>query len=131
MTPRPEPDGEPLAETLEMLRRTVALLEAITARLDGTDQERLLSKAEVARRLRVSTRWVERHLTPTAQPARRGRAWYAAEDVERQLASWRRDAEARATAAPRPRRERRRVVPQDARAREIEAELRRDLERRR
>lgn len=131
MAPRPDPDSEQLAQTLDLLRRTVALLEGITGRLDDARGERLLTKAGVARRLGVSTRWVERHLTPTAQPARRGRAWYAEEDVERQLASWRRDAEARASAAPRSRRERRGTVAQDARAKEIEDELRRDLERRR
>ncbi len=47
---------------------------------------RLLSRREVATWLSVSTRWVERHLRPSAQATPRGRAWYTREDVEAQLA---------------------------------------------
>jgi hypothetical protein len=47
---------------------------------------RFLSRSDIARHLRVSTRWVERHLRPTAQASKRGRAWYTLEDVEAQLA---------------------------------------------
>lgn len=50
------------------------------------DPSAMLSRQDVARWLRVSTRWVERHLTPSAQATRRGRAWYTREDVEAQLA---------------------------------------------
>lgn len=52
---------------------------------EGADN-RLLSRREVASWLSVSTRWVERHLRPSAQARPRGRAWYTRDDVEAQLA---------------------------------------------
>src|SRR5688572_29043656 len=90
-------------ERTALLKRVVMLLEHIAARLGGSEaprDEQLMTKAEVARRLGVSTRWVERHLAPSSQPARRGRAWYSADDVETQLAAWRR--EGKRSAALRP-----------------------------
>ena len=47
---------------------------------------KLLSRRDIAAWLSVSTRWVERHLRPSAQAAAGGRAWYARDDVEGQLA---------------------------------------------
>lgn len=126
-----DPPSQRLDRVTAILRETVALLETIVRRLDAPTREKLLTKQEVARQLGVSTRWVERHIVPIAQPTRRGRAWYSAEDVEHQLASWRHDAEARTGRSPAPRKPRAAAPTRDRRAKEIEAELRRDLERRR
>lgn len=43
-----------------------------------------LTKADVARSLGVSTRWVERHLVPSTH-VRGGKSWYLREDLDRQL----------------------------------------------
>lgn len=118
---RPQSDWMILVE----LRRIREVL------LKQTEHERLLTKAQAAKRLGVSVRWIERHVKPVAQASARGRAWYSEADIERQLAS--RATGDTATSTPRPRRSttKPQTRPVSTRAREIEAELRRDLERHR
>jgi hypothetical protein len=70
-----------LREVLESLVR----IESLLARQHRAEGEELLDRASVAVWLGVSSRWIARHLTPTSQPRRGGRAWYRRDDVERQL----------------------------------------------
>jgi hypothetical protein len=74
-----------LREVLESLVR----IESLLARRHRAEGEELLDRASVAVWLGVSARWVARHLTPTSQARRGGRAWYRRDDVERQLAALR------------------------------------------
>lgn len=47
--------------------------------------EMLMSRREVAEWLKVSTRWIERHLAPSLRARVGGRSWYRREDIESQL----------------------------------------------
>jgi hypothetical protein len=58
---------------------------ASVAATDSHDASALLSRQQVASWLKVSKRWVERHLRPWSQPQSRGRAWYTHADVQEQL----------------------------------------------
>lgn len=60
-------------------------LTAATAPRDEEDEEKLLGKRDVADRLGVSCRWIERHLRPTLQARRGGRSWYRWSDVVEQV----------------------------------------------
>ncbi len=130
-------DGPPPVEweILATLRRIEEKLRATSTEPRDDD---LLDRRQVAARLCVSIRWVERHLIPTSQPRRGGRAWYSPADVEKQMRALRPDSAPRGQrgkAAPnagrRPHTPSPTAEPTDKRARQIEAELRRDLERRR
>lgn len=54
----------------------------------AADPSGMMSRQQVAKWLGVSVRWVERHVTPLAQKSRRGRAWYSASDVQRQIVAF-------------------------------------------
>ena len=99
--------------------------------LNQTEHERLVTKAQAAKRLGVSTRWIERHLKPVAQASARGRAWYSDADIERQLASRATGSVIGSASTLRRSKVKPQTRPTSNRAKEIEAELRRDLERHR
>jgi hypothetical protein len=106
---------------LDLLERIERLLAG------GMPETGLLDRAAVARWLGVSTRWVARHLTPTSQPRRGGRAFYRREDVERQLEALRPSKAAAPTPKKRPLAKVRRdgVAPAvPAQVTELEARLR-------
>lgn len=113
-------------EAIRLLTRAVHLLERIAqVSTQSATSSQMLTKSELAKRLGVSTRWVERHVSPSSQPVRRGRAWYSLELVMRQLG----DLDLRrSTRGPKPTGSpANRHGARDAVARGVERDLRRSL----
>lgn len=88
--PRQPTPADHLHRLVELVEVLISLARARTDPRTARDvRAGYLTRKEIADRLGVSTRWIERHVVPTAQPRSRGRAFYAIDDVERQLASMR------------------------------------------
>lgn len=67
------------------LLAALARIEGLLASRSNAESDEYLSRNQVAELLHVSTRWVERHLRPSSQPTRGGKAWYSRADVEAQM----------------------------------------------
>lgn len=118
-----------------VLARIADALELIASSLSRENQgrvdsrhETLLSRAEIARVLGVSVRWVDRHLTPSHRATPGGRAWYRRADVEAQLTTSGAGVDVAAPRLGSKRRSSRTPASSvDADVREVEAQLRASL----
>ncbi len=77
-----------LTEQPTLTTRLIAAVESIAASLStlcSQDGNSRLTKQQLAKKLNVSTRWIERHISPSLRAKKGGAAWYAEEHVREQL----------------------------------------------
>ena len=72
-----------LSRLIAAIENIAALLGALHSRVE--ESSTWLTKEQLATRLNVSTRWIERYITPSLRAKKGGRSWYDEEHVKTQL----------------------------------------------
>lgn len=74
-----------LSRLIAAIEKVAALLGALHSRVE--EGSTWLTKEQLARMLNVSSRWIERNITPSLRAKKGGRSWYDLEHVQTQLDS--------------------------------------------